>query len=139
MEFKAGDIYDLGDISLTEEEIIAFAKAFDPLDFHTDKEAAKKSYFKDLIASGPHLFNLIHRTKWIPLFGRTVVCGLEVSHWKFLKPVFAGMKVHSKVTVLEAKPTSDPKLVTVKWLYEFTSGKGELVQSLDMTVLHKIL
>jgi acyl dehydratase len=138
MIFVPGKKYDLGTLSLTEEEIIAFAKAFDPLDFHIDKEAAKKSYFKDIIASGPHIFNLVHRTKWIPLFGKTVVCGLEVSHWKFLKPVYAGMNIHSTATVVESKSTSDPGMATVKWFYEFTNDKGEAVQTLDMTILHKI-
>jgi acyl dehydratase len=135
--FESGKKYDLGTIRLTEEEIIAFAKAFDPLDFHTDKEAARKSFFKDLIASGPHIFNLVHRTRWIPLFGKTVVCGLEVSHWKFLKPVYANMNVHSSVTILETKLTSDKRFITVKWFYEFKNDQGEHVQTLDMTVMHK--
>src|SRR5690349_1934629 len=88
-EFVVNQKIELGKVVLTEREIIEFALQFDPLDFHIDKEAAKKSYFKDLIASGPHIFNLIHKTEWIPRYGHTVICGLEVNHWKFIKPVYA--------------------------------------------------
>ena len=138
MEFIPGKKYDFGTVVLSEQDIIDFAKAFDPLEFHTDKEAAEKSPFKGLIASGPHIFNFVHRTKWIPLFGKTVICGLEVSHWKFLKPIFANKPVHSSVTILDAKPNYDKKYVPVKWFYEFRDDAGELLQSLEMTVLHKM-
>ena len=102
------------------------------------KEAAKKSYFKDLIASGPHIFNLIHRTEWIPRFGHTVVCGLEVNHWKFIKPIYANQKTICSVTILSIIPNPEKKVAAVKWLYEFKDEKGEMVQSLDMLILHKM-
>lgn len=137
-DLKAGNKFDLGTTVLSEQEIIDFALAFDPLDFHTDKEAAKKSHFKGLIASGPHIFNLVHRTKWIPLFGKTVICGLEVQNWKFLKPIFAHMPIHSAVTIADAKPNLDKHYSTIKWHYEFLDDKGEKVQELDMSILHKL-
>ena len=107
INFTIGQITDLGTVSFTEEEIIAFAKAFDPLEFHTDKTVAEKSHFKGLIASGPHLFNYIHRTRWIPLFGKTVICGLEVAHWKFLKPVYAGMEIKCSAKIMDSKPNPE--------------------------------
>lgn len=137
-DFELGRTFDLGTTILSEKEIIDFALAFDPLDFHIDKEAAKKSFFKGLIASGPHIFNLVHKTKWIPLFKDTVICGLEVNNWKFLKPVYADQGVHSMVKISALKPNPEKNHATVTWHYEFTDEKGELVQSLDMTVLHKI-
>ncbi|MEO6884237.1 MAG: MaoC/PaaZ C-terminal domain-containing protein [Bacteroidia bacterium] len=137
-DFVVGKKIDFGVTSFTESEIIAFAKAFDPLDFHIDKEAAKKSFFKRLIASGPHSFNFVHRTQWIPRFKDTVIAGLEVNHWKFLKPVYADMNVHSSVTIIHIKPNSDNTFAAVTWLYEFKNDEGEMIQSLEMTVLHKI-
>ena len=137
-DLKAGNKFDLGTTVLSEQEIIDFAKAFDPLDFHTDKAVAEKSHFKGLIASGPHIFNLVHRTKWIPLFGKTVICGLEVQNWKFLKPIFANMPVHSSVTIVDAKPNLEKQHCTIKWHYEFVDGSGEKVQELVMSILHKI-
>lgn len=45
---------DLGTYTFTEEEIIAFAKKYDPQIFHIDPEAAKRSIYGGLIASGWH-------------------------------------------------------------------------------------
>lgn len=137
-ELVAGKRYDLGITVLSEDEIIAFAKAFDPLDFHTDKEAARKSMFGGLVASGPHIFTFIHRTQWIPLFGSTVLAGLGVDKWVFSKPVRPGQPISSSVTILRVKANPDKKHAAVTWLYEFRDAKQEMVQSLEMTVLHKI-
>ena len=134
-----GQLVDLGTVSFTEAEIIEFAKAFDPLDFHISKEAAKKSYFKGIIASGPHLFNYVHRTRWIPLFGKTVICGLEVASWKFLKPLYPGMEVKATATIIGLKPDPEKKYIIVKWFYEFVNASGECVQSLEMSIMHKFL
>jgi acyl dehydratase len=129
----------LGKLSLSESEIIEYAKAFDPLEFHINKEAAKKSIFGELVASGPHIFQVMHRKFWLERFGNTVLAGLEVDKWKFLKPVFPNREVECYVTILSKKINSDSKTATIKWFYEFKySGSGELVQCLEMTVLHSL-
>ena len=137
-DMEQGAEFDLGTVTLSEQDIIDFAKAFDPLDFHTDPEAAKKSIFKGLVASGPHIFTYVHRTQWIPRFGHTVLAGLEVNHWKFLKPVYADKPISGRVTIISVKPNPEKGYMAVTWLYEFRNEKTEMVQSLEMTVLHKI-
>jgi acyl dehydratase len=136
-DFQEGAKYDLGSITLSEEDIIEFAKAFDPLDLHVDKEAAKKTIFKGLIASGPHIFNLIYRREWLPRFGKSVICGMGVSNWKFIKPVYAGQQIEVYLTILAVKPDKDTKGNAVSWLFEFKNEKGEMVQLLQMEVMHK--
>ena len=136
-KFVVGDKYDLGEITLSEEDIIDFAKAFDPLDFHVDKEAAKKTIFKGLIASGPHIFNLIYRREWLPRFGKTVICGLGVSNWKFIKPVYAGQTIHVELEIISMKPDIKMGGTAISWLFEFKNEKGEMVQLLQMEVMHK--
>jgi acyl dehydratase len=133
-----GSEFDLGITQLSEQEIIHFAKVFDPLEFHTDKAAAEKSYFKGLIASGPHIFTVVHKREWIPRFGYSVIAGLEVNHWKFMKPVYPDMDVHTKVRVLEMKPNPGKGVTAILWKYEFTDRNTEMVQSLEMLVLHKL-
>lgn len=135
---SAGNKFDLGVIILTEQEIIDFAKAFDPLDFHTDKEIAKRTIFKGLIASGPHIFNLIYRREWIPRFGKTVICGKGVSNWKFIKPVYPMQKIFVELFVLFMAPDIKTGGTTVTWLFEFKNEKKEMVQMLQMEVLHSI-
>lgn len=133
---SVGTKFDLGVIILSEQEIIDFAKAFDPLDFHIDKAIAKKTIFKGLIASGPHIFNLIYRREWIPRFGKTVICGEGVSHWKFIKPVYPMHKIFAELFVLFMAPDTKIGGTTISWLFEFKNEKAEMVQSLQMDVLH---
>ena len=51
-DYKAGSVYEFGSIGVDEAEVIEFARRFDPQVFHSDPEAAKKTIFGGLIASG---------------------------------------------------------------------------------------
>ncbi|WP_247005337.1 MaoC family dehydratase [Halorientalis litorea] len=53
-DLAVGDTFTVGEVSLTEEDIITFAERFDPQPFHVDPEAAKDSMFGGLVASGLH-------------------------------------------------------------------------------------
>ncbi|MDH4174634.1 MAG: MaoC/PaaZ C-terminal domain-containing protein, partial [Betaproteobacteria bacterium] len=53
-DFKVGETVEMGRHTFTEEEIIAFARQFDPQPFHVDPQAAARSAFGGLIASGWH-------------------------------------------------------------------------------------
>ena len=50
-DFEPGSVHELGRRTVTEEEIVAFARQFDPQLFHLDPEAARESVFGGLIAS----------------------------------------------------------------------------------------
>lgn len=136
--FSEGRIYNLDPVVLSEEEIINFAQAYDPLDFHTSREAAEKSYFKRLIASGPHVFNTIYKKQWLPMFGQSVICGMELNNWKFLRPVFVDMKVYPEVQILSVMPNPAKGVVAVQWRFEFRDEERELLQHLEMLILHKM-
>ena len=56
-----GETTDLGSHTFTREEIVDFARAFDPQPFHLDEEAAKRSLFGGLCASGWHTAALFIR------------------------------------------------------------------------------
>ncbi len=53
-DLRVGRQIRLGDHHFTEEEIITFARAYDPQPFHVDPEAARASLFGGLVASGWH-------------------------------------------------------------------------------------
>lgn len=53
-EVQIGTVTDLGATHFSAEEILAFARAFDPQPFHTDSDAAARSHFGALCASGWH-------------------------------------------------------------------------------------
>ena len=123
-DFVVGKKFDFGELILSEQEIIDFAKAFDPLDFHTNREVAAKTIFKGLVSSGPHIFNLIYRREWLPRFGKTVICGTGISNWKFIKPVYAGQKIGVEFTVLSMQPKKEIEGVIISWLFEFKNETG---------------
>lgn len=137
-ELKKGARYEFKPIVLSKEDIISFALQFDPLDFHTNEEAAKKSIFKGLVASGPHLFTVVHKLSWIPLFGPSVLAGVGVDKWKFLKPIYAGQLNYSHVEVIAYQVNPEKRSVLITWKYEFFNEKAELTQELEMTVVHKL-
>lgn len=97
-----GERTELGRHTFTAEEIKAFATLYDPQPFHLDEEAAKRSHFGGLVASGWHTaamwmhFLVTYRQRVVEdLKAR----GQPVGRWgpspgfrdlKWLKPVFAG-------------------------------------------------
>ena len=53
-DFHAGQVIEAGPYLLSEEELVGFARSYDPQWFHTDAEASRESPFGGLIASGWH-------------------------------------------------------------------------------------
>lgn len=61
-DLVVGETRDLGQTSPTAEDIVAFARQFDPQPFHLDPEAARHSVFGALCASGWHTCSLAMRS-----------------------------------------------------------------------------
>ncbi len=137
-DFSLHKSFDLGTVTLSEQDIIDYAKLNDPLEFHINKEAAFKSVFKGFVASGSQILNTFHTRSWVKMFGNTIICGLEINNWKFLKPVYANQPIKGKTIIVFFKPNEEKKHCVVTWRYEFTDEKGEFVQTLEITVLHRM-
>ncbi|MFQ5334948.1 MAG: MaoC/PaaZ C-terminal domain-containing protein [Flavobacteriales bacterium] len=137
-DFEEGREYDLGKRVLTEQEIIDFAKLVDPLDFHTSVEAGRKSHFKGLVASGAHVFTKFHIEAWLPLFKDTVMAGLEVNHWKFIRPVYPGVEINGTATIKSIKPNREKAHAVVVWKYRFFDCDGNNLQLAESVLLHKM-
>ncbi len=60
-DYEAGSVYEFGSIAVEEAEVLDFARRFDPQVFHSDPEAAKKTVFGGLIASGWHTAAMMMR------------------------------------------------------------------------------
>ncbi|MBW8901395.1 MAG: dehydratase, partial [Massilia sp.] len=58
-DFFVGQLIPLGSRTVSEEEIIAFARQFDPQPFHVDAAAAGASHFGGVVASGWHTCSLM--------------------------------------------------------------------------------
>jgi acyl dehydratase len=133
-----GQVLDFGSLTLSEDDIINYAKQFDPLPFHIDKKIAEQSPFKALISSGPQVFNTMYIQQWVPIFGDTVLCGLEINHWKFLAPIYANLPTSCKVTITHLKKNEEKRHAVITWRYEFFLPNGAMAQTADVTVMHKL-
>lgn len=118
-DMHPGDVRDLGTISPTREEIIAFASQFDPQPFHLDDEAAKASVFGALCASGWHTCSMAMRlmvTNFLHQAASLGSPGLENVKW--LKPVLPGDILRLEHSIVETRPMSkrpDVGLVRTEW------------------------
>ena len=132
-DFAAGQVRDLGSITPTREEIIAFASQFDPQPFHLDEEAAKASVFGGLCASGWHTCSLAMRLMVTNFLHQTTSLGSPgLDGVKWPRPVFPGDTLRLQHTVLETKPMSKrPDVGMVHTVWEMFNQNGDKVLHLD--------
>ena len=132
-DFEAGQVRDLGTVTPTREETIAFARQFDPQPFHLDDEAAKASVFGALSASGWHTCAMAMRlmvTNFLHETSSLGSPGLESLKW--LKPVFPGDTLRLQVTVLEVKPMGKrPDVGLTRNLWEMFNQNGDKVLHME--------
>jgi acyl dehydratase len=119
-DFYPGQDIDLGTRSVSEEEIIAFASAFDPQPFHVDKEAAAQSIYGGVIASGWHTCSMMMRMVVDGLMAKSASMGspgLDGVRW--LAPVRAGDTLNVRYQTTQVKASNskpDRGVVWSKWV-----------------------
>src|ERR1041385_8890520 len=108
-DFAAGQVYDCGTHTLTADEIVEFAREYDPQPQHIDPEAAKKSLLGGLAASGWHIGALMMRMAVDNFLNNTSSMGSPgVEELRWLKPARPGDVLRFDCEVLETKPSSKP-------------------------------
>ncbi len=129
-----GQVIELGTVGpLTEEEIITFARQFDPQPFHIDPVAAKESIYGGLIASGWQTALLTMRLTVDSLLSQTDAQGSPgVENMRFRKPVRAGERLTARYTVLAAEPSAKrPTLGKILGRQELLDSAGDVVYTVD--------
>lgn len=141
-ELVIGESYELGSLVFTADEIVAFARSFDPQPFHMDEEAARTSSFGSLCASGWHtaagwMAAMVgHRRRQEAMLAPAVAPRLGPSpgfkNLRWLKPVYAG----DRITYHSAVADKRPSFSRPDWglFFHHNTGvnqKGETVFSFD--------
>ena len=141
-EVPLGNKREIGRHTFTAEEIKAFAQSYDPQAFHLDEEAAKRSHFGALVASGWHTaavcmrFLVENRRR---IVAEETAAGRPIATWgpspgfrdlKWLKPVYAGDTITYASEPFEIRPSASRP----GWglLFSRNTGvnqRGELVYS----------
>ena len=131
-DFPPGDVRESPARTVTRDEIIAFAREFDPQPFHIDEAAAKGTIYGGLIASGWHTIAIYMRLMWDSYLKDTMSLGSPgVDEVRWLKPVRPGDTIRARFTVLEAVPSrSKPDRGIVRSLSEVFNQHGEVVMTL---------
>ena len=128
-DIRPGQVYDLGTRTITEDELIAFARDWDPQPFHVDPEAAKETVFGGLIASGWHTGAMWMRMYVDTMLGSAARGSPGIEELRWLAPVRPGDTLTGRLTVLEATPSATkPDRGTIRI-------RGEMVNQDGVTVM----
>jgi acyl dehydratase len=128
-DFEVGRTIEVGKRTVSEEEIVEFATQFDPQPFHVDKDAAAKSIYGGIIASGWHTCSMMMRLMVDGfLKGAASMGSPGVDEVRWIKPVRGGDTLTVTTTALEKREsTSKPDRGVVVTMWEARNQHGEVV------------
>jgi acyl dehydratase len=130
-EFIIGDTFESAPYAISREESLAFAKAYDPQPFHLDDEAAARSMFRSLAASGWHTAAITMRLIVDSgVLKETGIIGTGIDELRWLAPVKPGDTLRVRGEIVEKAPwpgsssrgTLRVKLATI-------NGNGDVVMT----------
>jgi acyl dehydratase len=129
-DFAVGQVYRSGRLRVEKDQIVAFAGQFDPQSYHLDEEAARKSVFGGLVASGWHTAALTMRLvadgEFKPAGG---ILGVGFDELSWPRPVRPGDELHTESEVVEVRPSkSRPDRGLVRVRTRTLNQNGEAVQ-----------
>jgi len=137
-DLEVGAETDFGSYDVTREEMLDFARKYDPQPFHLSDEEAAKTHFGKLSASGWHTAAMT-----MAVIARYVVGheqaglgspGIDELRWK--KPVFAGDTLHVRGRILEKTPSrSKPEMGSFRTHTTVTNQNDDVVMSFTSIVL----
>ena len=122
----------MGEVTVDLEEVMAFAKRYDPQPFHVDVQEAEKSIYGGIIASGWHTCSMVMRLMCDSYLVNSSSLGSPgIEEVKWLSPVYPGNVLSAFRTVVETRASaSKPDRGIVKTFWEVENEKGRLVMSM---------
>lgn len=122
----------MGEVTVDLEEVVAFAKRYDPQPFHVDVQEAEKSIYGGIIASGWHTCSMVMRLMCDSYLVNSSSLGSPgIEEVKWLSPVYPGNVLSAFRTVVETRASaSKPDRGIVKTFWEVENEKGQLVMSM---------
>ncbi|MBN9429167.1 MAG: MaoC family dehydratase [Burkholderiales bacterium] len=138
-DYRVGEVAEFGDYLVTEQEIIEFAKRYDPQPFHLDAETARHSIYGGLISSGWLTGSILMRLlvdHYISPLASMGSPGIDELRW--IKPVRPGDRLRARVCVIEARRSqSKPDRGIVRVRQEVINQEGDTVMSVTSMGMYK--
>lgn len=137
-DLEVGAQTDFGSYDVTREEVLEFARKYDPQPFHLSDEAAAKTHFGRIAASGWHTAAMT-----MAVIARHVVkeeqAGLGspgIDELRWLKPVYPGDRIHVRGEILEKTPSrSRPEMGSFRTRTTVSNQDGVPVMTFTSIVL----
>jgi acyl dehydratase len=137
-DLEIGRETEFGSYAVTREEVLDFARKYDPQPFHLSDEAAAKTHFGRLAASGWHTCAMV-----MAVIARHVVeeeqAGLGspgIDELRWLKPVYPGDTLHVRGRILDTRPSrSRPDIGSFRTQTIVTNQEGVPVLTFISIVL----
>jgi acyl dehydratase len=130
-DYYVGLVDEFGEVVVTADEIVEFARRYDPQTMHTDATAAALGPFGGLIASGWHTSSMIMRLfveHYLSKVATLPSPGVDELRW--LRPVRPGDTLRVRVTVTEARQSrTKPDRGMVRSLVEVFNQYDEVVMT----------
>lgn len=138
-DYAVGEIFEFGDHLVTEQEIVEFARRYDPQPFHVDPEAARSSLFGGLVASGWMTAAVLMRLLCLHFISGCSALGSPgVDQLRWLLPVRPNDRLRARVTILEVRRSSSkPDRGVLLLRQEALNQDGQTVMSLEGRSMHR--
>jgi acyl dehydratase len=139
-DMQVGDRRRFGSYPVTREEVVAFAKAYDPQPFHLDDAAAARTHFGRLAASGWHtcamtMAMLVEGAKDDPHAG---LGSPGVDELRWVRPVYPGDTLSVETEIVGLTPSrSKPDLGSFRSTVTVFNQHEEVVMRMVSIVLVK--
>jgi len=139
-DFYRGQVITLGPVSVTEQQIVDFAREYDPQWFHTDPEAAARSRWGGLIASGWQTCGVAMRLACDHvLAGSESIGSPGVGYLKWSAPVRPNEPLTLRIEVLEVRRSErKPELGVLRWRWHLRHADGRYALELEATSLFEL-
>jgi acyl dehydratase len=124
---------------VTKDDIVSFARDWDPQPFHLDERAAKDSFFGQLVGSGIHTYAITMRLCVdAGIFTGNAVAGLGIDQLRFKAPVYPGNVLSVRLTVASLRESmSKPGHGVVNWKVNTSDESGRSVLSVVVSNLFR--
>lgn len=136
-DFTSGSVAEYGPRTLSRDEIVAFAAAFDPQPMHLDDAAGEASMLGGLAASGWHSCCVLMRMLSDGFITRSDFWGAAgVEQVKWLVPVRPGVPLTARATVAETRISgSRPTMGWVKFKFDLLDAAGTRLMTMTMNLM----
>ena len=136
-DLSPGQTYEAGPIRVTRDELVAFARDYDPQPFHLDEAAAANTFVGTLIGSGWQTAALGMRLLAEALIARSTSMGSPgITALRWVRPLLPGDSLSATIRVKEVRPSaSKPDRGMARLAMTLENRRGETVMTQDFVVL----